>query len=58
VKGFFIEGNWQFTVTAKDNATSGKGQDTYDIKILDKNGVTYHTAAGTLKGGNIEIHIK
>ena len=54
----FSEGNYQYLVKAIDKAEPGKGVDTYNITILDKNGIEYHTAAGTLQGGNINIHLK
>jgi len=59
------DGNYQFRVDAWDNTgtTNHNGIDTYQIIILDKNGVPYHIAggqppgsAGDLQGGNIVVH--
>ena len=53
----FSEGNYQYLVKAVDRAEPGKGVDTYDRTILDKNGIEYHTEGGILQGNN-NIHLK
>lgn len=50
-------GNFQFTVEAMDNELNGN-PDNYKITVLDKDGLEYHNATGSLKGGNIVIHDK
>jgi len=59
------EGNYQFRVDTWDNTgtSNHNGIDTYQIVILDKNGVQYHVAggqlpgtSGDLQGGNIVVH--
>ncbi|MBC2697376.1 MAG: PKD domain-containing protein [ANME-2 cluster archaeon] len=50
-------GNFQFTVEAMDNELNG-GPDYYEITVLDKEGLEYHNATGSLEGGNIVIHDK
>jgi len=56
----WAEGNYQFRVDVWDNDESG-GIDVYQIRVLDKNGLTYHEAGvnpmGYLQGGNIIIHL-
>ena len=50
-------GNFQFTVEAMDNELNGN-PDYYKITVLDKDGLEYHNATGSLNGGNIVIHDK
>ena len=50
-------GNFQFTVEAMDNELSSD-PDYYKITVLDKEGLEYHNATGSLEGGNIVIHDK
>jgi len=50
-------GNFQFTVEALDNELNGN-PDYYKITVLDKDGLEYHNATGSLEGGNIVIHDK
>jgi len=50
-------GNFQFTVEATDNELNGN-PDYYKIIVLDKDGLEYHNATGSLEGGNIVIHDK
>jgi PKD repeat protein len=50
-------GNFQFTVEAMDNELNGN-PDYYKITVLDKEGLEYHNATGSLEGGNIVIHDK
>jgi PKD repeat protein len=50
-------GNFQFTVEATDNELNGN-PDYYKITVLDKDGLEYHNATGSLEGGNIVIHDK
>ncbi|HJH31764.1 MAG TPA: hypothetical protein C5S50_06220 [Methanosarcinaceae archaeon] len=49
--------NFQFTVEAMDNELNGD-PDYYEITVLDKDGLEYHNATGSLEGGNIVIHNK
>jgi parallel beta-helix repeat protein len=50
-------GNFQFTVEAMDNELNGN-PDYYMMTVLDKDGLEYHNATGSLEGGNIVIHDK